>query len=274
MAYWRNVDVAPGAAPSHARVLAALALVVVGAVTASAPARADGYRVLPVRGPGTVSRLRAELGEERFTVLLAVNRVDAVHAGRVDSLLLPPAGRSRLELSPFPRVLAAVDTLSTLVLVSPRIQAFAAYDSGRLVRWGPISSGGPASPTTPGSYRANWKARRHVSTFDSTWVMPWSVNLDDRVGTAMHAYALPGMPASHCCIRLLESDARWVYDWIEVPTTPVIVLDAYDFEAPRPWRRLAADPAACDLTGSDVEPVLRAIGLARGAAPVRGGAHK
>jgi hypothetical protein len=109
-------------------------------------------------------------------------------------------------------------------------------------------------------YRANWKARQRVSTFDSTWVMPWCVNLDDAVGVALHAYALPGRPASHCCIRLLEPDAHWIHDWIVVGRTPVFVLDAYDFDAPPPWRRLPVDPAACDVPEDLVEVVIAARG--------------
>jgi hypothetical protein len=210
----------------------------------------------PVRGPGTVARLRAELGPERFAALLAVNRVDALHASGLDSLVIPPEERSLIELAPFPPSLVAAASMPTLLLVSARIQAFAAYDSGRLVRWGPISSGDRASPTAVRGYRANWKARRHVSTFDSTWVLPWCVNLDDAEGTALHAYALPGRPASHCCIRLLELDARWIHDWIVVRVTPVFVLDAYDFDAPPPWRRLAADPAVCDVAETHVESVI------------------
>lgn len=231
------------------------AFIVLAGMLAAGSARGavDGYRMSAARGPGAVARLRAELGPERFATLLAVNRVDALHAGRLDSLVLPPAGRTLLELAPFPPALAAGASLPKLLLISARIQAFAAYDSGRLVRWGPVSTGRRTTPTPAREYRANWKASRHVSTVDSTWVMPWCVNLDNVVGTALHAYALPGRPASHCCIRLLEPDARWVHDWIVVRITPVFVLDAYDFDAPPPWRRLPADPGACDVAAEFVE---------------------
>jgi len=32
-------------------------------------------------------------------------------------------------------------------------------------------------------------------------------------GHSFHQYELPGHPASHGCIRLLERDATWIYDW-------------------------------------------------------------
>jgi hypothetical protein len=50
---------------------------------------------------------------------------------------------------------------------------------------------------------------------DPDWLMPWYWNLDNRTGLAMHAYGLPGHPASHGCIRLLENDAIWLHDWAE-----------------------------------------------------------
>lgn len=235
------------------------ALVAAVMTAGAAPSGRGVYRMSPT-SPGSLARYRAELGPDRFAALLAVNRVDMVHAVGLDSLVVPPEGRELLELAPFPATLARTDSLPTLLIVSARIQAFAAYDSGRIVRWGPISSGGPESPTPTGEYRANWKARRHVSTFDSTWIMPWCVNLDGELGTALHAYSLPGRPASHCCIRLVEADARWIHDWIVVRVTPVIILDAYDFDAPAPWRLLPADPAACDVPEEVIEAAITTPG--------------
>ena len=96
------------------------------------------------------------------------------------------------------------------------MQAFAAYDSGRLVRWGPISSGRIEKPTPVGLYHANWKARTRTSTIDEAWLLHWVVNIDSHGGISIHEYELPGRPASHSCVRLLERDARWVYHWVEL----------------------------------------------------------
>jgi lipoprotein-anchoring transpeptidase ErfK/SrfK len=92
------------------------------------------------------------------------------------------------------------------MLVSPTVQSFAAYDSGRLVHWGPVSTGGARAPTATGLYHVNWKLPEHRSTVDLTWFMRWCVNIDNQQGTAIHQYALPGRPESHCCIRLAEDD--------------------------------------------------------------------
>lgn len=243
--------------------LAGVLLVLAAPVHAKA-----GYRAVR-GGPGSVARLREELGEERFLDLLRVNRRDARHAMLADTLLVPDAGSSSLDLSPFPGALPETDSIPKLILVSIRVQAFGAYENGRLVRWGPICSGGKASPSRRGLYHVNWKARVHTSSVNDSWIMPYTVNIDDVVGTALHQYDLPGLPASHCCIRLLEPDAAWVFGWVVaavlskdgmtrlVEGTPVVLFGAYDFGAPPPWRGLAADREADRLTPEEIESALK-----------------
>jgi hypothetical protein len=221
-------------------------------------------RAVPLSGVGGLLRLKQELGDESFLLALKQNRTDFQHAASFDTLIVPSAHATLLDLSPFPPSLPEVRSLPKLILVSLRLQAFAAYDSGQAVTWGPISSGGPRSPTRSGLYHANWKDRDHVSSVDERWVMPWTVNIDDRVGTALHQYSLPGRPASHCCIRLLESDARWVYHWVEVGTgaeslrhgTPIVLFGAYRFGLPPPWRALPVDPAAALLGPEEIADAL------------------
>ena len=88
--------------------------------------------------------------------------------------------------------------------------------------------------------------------------MRWYCNFGSREGLALHAYALPGYPASHGCIRLLERDAQWLFEWgqpwVLDPTatrvlksgTPVLIFGDYDFDAAPPWRSLTwlAQPVA------------------------------
>ena len=219
-------------------------------------------RAVPIAGVGSLLRLQREIGDESFGIALKLNRVDFRNAATMDTLLVP--GTSRLlDLAPFPSQLAGAGAHAKLLLVSLRLQAFAAYESGRIVMWGPICSGGPRSPTRAGLYHANWKDRDHVSSVDSTWIMPWTVNIDDRVGTALHAYSLPGRPASHCCIRLLDVDARWIFGWIDVngrtgPGTPVVLFGSYRFDLPPPWRTLPTDTASA-LGPKELEEALRLL---------------
>ena len=230
---------------------------------AAAPPAA--YRTVAVRGQGTVASFRARLDPLAFAEVLRLNRVDADHAAALDSLVVPEPAEGFRFASPFPARLEAFAQLPKLLVVSVPVQAFAAYDSGSLARWGPVSTGAATSPTLPGAFHVTWKSTEHRSTIDSTWVMRWSVNIENRVGMALHQYALPGRPASHCCIRLCESDARWVYEWADAwrvtddektvlaPGTPVWILGVYDFDAPPPWRRLPEDPGADRVSLEELE---------------------
>lgn len=219
------------------------------------------FHVVAMRGAGTVAQLRKDLGAVRFLDVLRVNRVDAESAARLDSLWIPSAAVPPEELAPFPPRFERADSVPRLLVVSPRIQAFAAFERGRLVRWGPASTGVATSPTPRGWYTANWKSPLHVSSADSTWILPWCVNFDHKIGMDVHAYSLPGRPASHCCIRLLDVDARWVFDWVDTATvspetglpatgTPLLVMDAFDWDSPAPWTR-GPDSALVEVGAMD-----------------------
>jgi len=262
-----------------ARALLAVALAAAATVAAHAAAPPDpapaaaaapAWRAVPIFGPASLRTLRQRFGREGFAEVLRLNRIDAEHAAGTDTLIVPERPDERrgagpfVAPAPFPSRIPALDSLAKTLVVAVRIQAFAAYDSGRLVRWGPVSSGGPGAPTRPGRYHVNWKLPVHRSTVDTSWVMPWCVNIDNREGTALHQHPLPGYPASHCCIRLLEDDAHWVYDWVEewrvsrdgrtvlAPGTPVVLIGTWDFGAPRPWRALPRDPAAASAGGEEL----------------------
>lgn len=224
------------------------------------------YHLEVVHGRGTLAALRARMSAAELDQVLRLNRVDAEHLGSLDSLVVPDRTAGFVAPSPFPDHVPAADSLSRLVLVALRVQAFAFVDSGRVAFWGPISSGAAATPTPAGLYAVNWKQPVHVSTVDESWVMRWCMNLDNREGTALHQYGLSGRPASHCCVRLLEEDAHRLYDQVEewrltkdgrtviAPGTPVWILGAYDFGAPPPWRRLPIDPAADRLSPGELDP--------------------
>jgi hypothetical protein len=155
-----------------------------------------------------------------------------------------------------------------LILASLRVQAFGAYEYGNLVRWGPTSSGKKASPTPAGFYHTNWKSKATRSSINNEWLLPWYFNLDNQRGVAFHQYDLPGYPASHGCLRLLEDDAAWIYGWaeqwtlsanyrIEAYGTPVIVFGKYDYGKQAPWKQLATDYRAASVTGSELEEAIR-----------------
>src|SRR3982751_2991278 len=45
--------------------------------------------------------------------------------------------------------------------------------------------------------------------------MAWHFNFENALGLAFHEYTLPAKPDSHGCIRLLQRDAKWLYEWGE-----------------------------------------------------------
>jgi lipoprotein-anchoring transpeptidase ErfK/SrfK len=219
--------------------------------------------------PASIVDLQRTWGDSGLAIILKINRVDIDHARVGDTLVVPTSARPMLAWTPFPRDLPEARAVSRLLLVSARVQAFAAYDSGRLARWGPVSSGRREMPTPPALYHANWKARTHVSTVDEGWILDWYVNLDNFAGISLHQYELPGRPASHSCVRLREDDARWIYEWVRTwkvapdrrhileQGTPVVVFGEYRWSEVRPWKRLAEDPAATDVSGAEIAAALR-----------------
>ena len=105
-----------------------------------------------------------------------------------------------------------------LLLVSRRVQAFAAYEAGTLVRWGATSTGRRETQTPAGLFATNWRSKLRRSSDNGEWLLPWYVNFVNESGVSFHQFALPGYPASHACARLLIDDAKWIYDWVELWT--------------------------------------------------------
>lgn len=229
------------------------------------PRLAIRYRSVLVQGPSTVIQLRQQFGPDGYALILKINRVDAEHVRKGDSLLVPEQMEELRLFTPFPEQLPSSTAVAgKLLMVNRRVQAFAGYSDGALVRWGPTSSGRKETPTPPGLFHTNWKAKLRRSSDDPDWLLPWYVNFENRRGVSFHQFDLPGYPASHACVRLLEDDARWIFDWVDswvledggrtvaAYGTPVIVFGEYAYETRPPWKQLADDPNAA----STAEPEL------------------
>jgi hypothetical protein len=184
----------------------------------------------------------------QIALLEKLNRADRTHLPRLDRLVVPDRWEAdELEYSPFPLEVAEMGGHPKALIVHQPLQVFGAYEQGRLVRWGPVSSGREAHPTPSGAFHLNWKSSGRTSTIDPDWYMKWYFNFHNERGLALHQYDLPGHPASHACVRLLERDARWIYEWgegwrldergweVRDPGTPLWILGQYDFDAPPPW---------------------------------------
>jgi hypothetical protein len=231
---------------------------------------AGAYRASRVADAHALRRLYQSLGSERFLLALKVNRRDSLHVKNGDSLMVPDSNATLLDLAPFPRHVPSTNDEGKLILVSRRVQAFAAYAHGRLTRWGPTSTGRESLQTPEGLYHTNWKDAERTSTFNEEWLLKWYVNLDSFLGISFHLFELPGYPASHSCIRLMEDDAIWLYGWADQwtldpqdhrkvlkPGTPVVIFGQYAYGKKAPWRKLAADSSATNVPLAEIEIALR-----------------
>lgn len=188
----------------------------------------------------------SRLGGPEIALLEKLNRVDRAHMSRLKQLIVPGTWRDEIDYSPFPSSFPAANTTPTLIVVDQPSQAFAAYEYGRQVKWGPISSGRKAKQTPAGLYHLNWKARSRTSTLSGEWRLNWYFNFHNQRGLAFHEFELPGVPMSHACVRLLSRDAEWIFRWgqgwtldakgqLQTNGTPVIIQGSFNFDQPGPW---------------------------------------
>lgn len=205
---------------------------------------------------------------QQLTTIVALNRVDKNTFATVDTLLIPDQfDDDFLAYSPFPYTLSSAKDVKKLAIFSYPIQAYGLYENGELVKWGPSSMGSKQHKTPEGLYFCNWKGEEVISTFDDEWVLRWNFNIENQEGIGWHQYQLPGTPASHSCLRLLEADAKWMYDWadewiladketVKAKGTPVIVYGSYNFDGRKPWLDLAKDSHANDISAETLNGIV------------------
>lgn len=233
--------------------------------TTGAPGREQTYRVMPFTGGEKA--LRGMFNPEQLALLEKLNRRDIKHLARAKTLIVPAEWLpDELLYSPLPLTWDWAAAQPKLLVVDQPSQVFGAYEAGRLVRWGPVSSGRQSRPTPNGLFHLNWRSKGRHSTDNADWYMPWYFNFDHRRGLAFHQLDLPGLPVSHACVRLLERDAQWLYQWgqgwtlddrrraILVPGTPVLIRGEYDFAAAPPWLTLDALAAGIELSAPSETP--------------------
>lgn len=86
-----------------------------------------------------------------------------------------------------------------------------AIEDNRVVRALHISSGAPATPTPPGTYKVYAKIARWWSVPFREWLL-WALPFDG--GIAFHEFAeVPPYAASHGCVRQSYTTAKWLYDF-------------------------------------------------------------
>lgn len=206
-----------------------------------------------------------EADSTKIDIVSAINRADKTNLKKLDSIVIPADFSGDLVYyMPFPLHVSVLEEVSKIIIFSYATQTFAAYESGELVRTGPTNMGRKKDPTPTGLFFTNWKAEKTTSTFNDEWELKWNFNIENKLGVGFHEYDLPGYPASHSCLRLLEKDAKYLYkfadEWVlkdkenvKVKGTPVVVFGSYDFDGTKPWLQLASDPKALNISENDVE---------------------
>jgi hypothetical protein len=205
----------------------------------------------------------------KLNLAYAINRTDKQNFTKIDSVLIPDDFSGDIVYYfPFPLHISALEAISKIIIFSYPTQTFAAYEEGELVQTGPTNMGRKKDPTPIGLFYTNWKAEKTTSTFNDEWELKWNFNIENKLGVGFHQYTLPGYPASHSCLRLEESDAKFLYKWadewilkdrenIKVKGTPVLVFGSYDFDAPKPWLQLIKDPKALDISEAEIVSQLK-----------------
>ena len=138
-----------------------------------------------------------------------------------------------MDLSPFPRNIPPNGQKRVIVNLSRH--AFGAYNEvGQLKHWGPVSGGKGWCPdinrqceTALGSYRVTHKKGPGCASnrfpIETNGGAPMPYCMFYYKGYALHASTLPGYHASHGCLRLFKTDARWLNtDFISVGTTVIV----------------------------------------------------
>jgi len=248
-----------GAAAATAALAAFLPVVTARFVRAAG--RTLSYRIEPF-APADQKLLTAA----QLAILEKLNRRDLEHLARLDHVIAPESWLDdELEYSPLPRTWPWAGEFPKALVVHQPSQVFGAYESGRLVRWGPVSTGRKESPTPAGLFHLTWRAKSRRSAENDEWVLKWYFNFVNERGVSFHQFELPGRPASHACVRLLARDAKWIYDWgeqwqlnpdkrrVDHEGTPVLIVGTYDFVHPAPWLTLDWWQTPIDLPAGPLE---------------------
>jgi lipoprotein-anchoring transpeptidase ErfK/SrfK len=173
------------------------------------------------------------LTPEQVAVVEKLNRTNASRLKRLKTVVIPATWLEDENVySPFPQAWVWAADKPKAIVVDQAAQAFAAYEFGRLVRWGPVSTGS-LGQTPSGLFHLSWRSRGHHSSIDPSWYLEWYFSFIPSRGIAFHKYSLPGRAASHGCVRMLDRDAQWLFEWGDPPRkgaagTPVVVLGCPD----------------------------------------------
>lgn len=223
------------------------------------------YTIWSLKNDSVRKVFKSKFSSSEITTIVSLNRIDKNTLQKADTLIIPnKLDDDFLAYSAFPYTIKKLNDVPKIAIFSYPIQAYGLYEYGELVKWGPTSLGTKANKTPTGLFFTNWKGEEVQSTVDDEWILRWNFNIENTEGVGWHQYELPGYPASHSCLRLLENDAKWMYDWadewilkdantVQAKGIPVIVFGEYDFDGKSPWLALADKAKANDISEKELE---------------------
>jgi lipoprotein-anchoring transpeptidase ErfK/SrfK len=197
-----------------------------------------------------IRRFRRSKGNfAAFKAFTTLNRKELRFIGVGQAVVIPDTIIADTRAySVFPYYYPAAKNIKKIVMVSNVYQSYGCYEYGKLVRFAAVNSGKERTPSYPGRYAMSWKEKDHLSSIDSNWHMPYTINFHRQAGSAFHKFTMPGRPASHSCVRQFMDDAEWLYYWADMEKydadkkpipfsgTPVIIIDYYDFSPGKGYR--------------------------------------
>ena len=223
------------------------------------------YTIWSLKNDSVRKVFKSKFSSSEITTIVSLNRIDKNTLQKADTLIIPNKfDDDYLAYSAFPYTIKKLNDVPKIAIFSYPIQAYGLYEYGELVKWGPTSLGSKVHKTPTGLFFTNWKGEEVQSTVDDEWILRWNFNIENEEGVGWHQYELPGYPASHSCLRLLENDAKWMYDWadewilkdkntVAAKGTPVIVFGEYDFDGKSPWLHLVENSKANDISEKEIE---------------------
>ena len=224
----------------------------------------NGDAAAPESPVGTV------LGHQFFTEAKALSErlaAEAAENRRIDGEIMSKAGR----IGPGQYVWQADRVAGGPVemVVSLPQQRIYVYRAHRLIAVSTVSSGRPGHTTPTGHFPILQKKIINYSTLYDSAPMPHMQRLTWD-GVALHAGRIPGVPASHGCIRLPAAFASLLYG---ISTTGQMV-HVINTPVPSAGEALAyaKTPGAIVRTRPTTDPAAARDGASR--APAGGGTHR
>ena len=159
-----------------------------------------------------------------------------------------------------------------LVAISLNHQRLTLYSGGTSVAHSPVSTGTAGHLTPSGIFSVIGKERFHRSNLYSNAPMPFMQRITWS-GVALHEGVLPGYPASHGCIRMPASFARYLWATTRLGARVIVTHDEVTpFDIAH--AKLFAPPKVDDQPSADLGPTNWGLKVAQTDDPIKSDAPK